>query len=217
MVSSNCEQIGIIYKSTCLISKKIYYGQSINSLEDRKRSHKKFAKYYKNTKTKFLNAIRKYGFENFEWEIIEEHKSKDKKELAEILNKRETFYIARDNTIKGGYNIRSGGNNSPLSEETKEILRNNILGKSVEDLYGIEKAKNMKLHSSLALKGKSKSEKHKKNISQSHLGDQNPNFGKPAWDAINKILKICEYCGMETNPGNYVRWHGDRCKKFVNK
>jgi hypothetical protein len=40
-------------------------------------------------------------------------------------------------------------------------------------------------------------------------------FGKPAWDAINKIRKKCEYCGIETNIGNYVRWHGENCKHRI--
>lgn len=28
----------------------------------------------------------------------------------------------------------------------------------------------------------------------------------------NKIIKVCQHCGKESNIGNYSRWHGDNCK-----
>jgi hypothetical protein len=29
----------------------------------------------------------------------------------------------------------------------------------------------------------------------------------------NKVIKICENCGKESNYGNYARWHGDKCRR----
>lgn len=28
----------------------------------------------------------------------------------------------------------------------------------------------------------------------------------------NKIIKVCQHCGKESNIGNYSRWHGDNCR-----
>jgi hypothetical protein len=57
-------------------------------------------------------------------------------------------------------------------------------------------------------------------------GEKNPMFGKHL--SINARKKIgefqkgkpknftkikCNYCGIETNPGNYIRWHNENCKK----
>jgi hypothetical protein len=61
-------------------------------------------------------------------------------------------------------------------------------------------------------KGKVLLQKTKDKQSETHLGNKNPMFGKPAWDAVNKIRKKCEYCEIETTLGNYVRWHGEKCK-----
>ena len=32
-------------------------------------------------------------------------------------------------------------------------------------------------------------------------------------ESLKKVpVKKCEYCGFETTPGNYARWHGNNCK-----
>jgi hypothetical protein len=63
--------------------------------------------------------------------------------------------------------------------------------------------------------GKKHSLETRKKQSSTHLGENNPMFGKNAWEAINKIQKKCEYCGIETTPGNYGKWHGNRCKHKI--
>ena len=54
-----------IYKTTNLINGKIYIGQSI----------RKFSKSYLGSGVKILNAIKKYGKENFKVEILEDNKN----------------------------------------------------------------------------------------------------------------------------------------------
>ena len=55
-----------IYIATNKINGKQYVGQSVNDPHNgRIKSHKKT-----DNKTVISRAIRKYGFENFEWEII---------------------------------------------------------------------------------------------------------------------------------------------------
>ena len=91
-----------IYKFENKINGKIYIGQSIN-IEKRYKEH-----FYAHTNpndkgynTKFYRALRKYGFENFTFEIIE----KD----IEDLNSREEYWVQYYNSYKAGYNSNLGG------------------------------------------------------------------------------------------------------------
>lgn len=42
--------------------------------------------------------------------------------------------------------------------------------------------------------------------------DEKDSRTSPGLDIMNSKIK-CEHCGVETNKGNYSRWHGDKCKK----
>lgn len=87
-----------IYKIVNLINNKVYIGQSIN-IEDRFRHHKNTA-FNKNAeayKYPLYQAIRKYGIENFKFEIIEECSVSD-------LDKKENFYMEQYNSLSYGYN-----------------------------------------------------------------------------------------------------------------
>lgn len=92
---------GIIYKVTNLINDKVYIGQTIQKVSQRKREHYKFSK--KNYNYKFSNALRKYEKENFDWSIIE------KDVCVKNLNKREIYYINFFNSFNLGYNSTPGG------------------------------------------------------------------------------------------------------------
>lgn len=89
-----------IYKIQNLIDGKIYIGQSVH-IQARFNQHKSEAK---NGNTRPLyNAIRKYGIENFSFEIIEECPK-------EKLNEREVYWIKKYNSFNNGYNLTPGGN-----------------------------------------------------------------------------------------------------------
>ncbi len=94
-----------IYKYTNTINGKIYIGLC-KEISQRKRSHKSAAENGKTSCPLFYNAIRKYGYDNFTFEIIE------KVNGPEEANIREMFWIeelnARDNE-NIGYNIAIGG------------------------------------------------------------------------------------------------------------
>ena len=96
----------IIYKVTNKVNGKIYIGQTIRTLEQRKWQHLDCAK--NGVKTHFYNAIRKYGEENFVFEIIDEASS------LQELNELERYYIAKFNCIENGYNMVDGGNNNVM-------------------------------------------------------------------------------------------------------
>lgn len=73
----------IIYKATNKTTKKEYVGLTKNELSNRKADHKRKAKSGKSTMA-FHDAIRKYGFENFEWEI---------QELARFVEEKEKLVV----------------------------------------------------------------------------------------------------------------------------
>jgi group I intron endonuclease len=93
---------GIIYKYESP-SNKIYIGQTINP-EKRKQQH---IQETINGSTKiFHNAIRKYGIDSFNYEIL--HKAYSKEELNEL----EIYYIEKYNSYyknDNGYNMTFGG------------------------------------------------------------------------------------------------------------
>ena len=110
---------GYIYKFTNRINDKVYIGQTYN-LQTRLNSHKSKAL---NTKNKFYNAVRKYGWENFELSILSTITANTKEELSTLLDKLEIEYIRQYNSYKSGYNSTLGGHSKrgyKLSEEFSE-------------------------------------------------------------------------------------------------
>ena len=89
-----------IYKITNQINGKVYIGQSIN-IEHRWKEHIQEAK-HGDKKYKIYLALRKYGIENFKFEILEECQ-------REELNEKEIFYIEKYNSYYDGYNSNLGG------------------------------------------------------------------------------------------------------------
>jgi group I intron endonuclease len=108
----------IIYKATCKINGKSYIGQTIRSLRRRISEHLLAVKNGSNYP--LHNAIRKYGIENFSWEIICECL------LKEDLDNQEKHYIVLFNTRKqNGYNLTDGGegpNGWVPTEETRRKM-----------------------------------------------------------------------------------------------
>lgn len=101
----------VVYCYTSPSGKK-YIGQT-KSLKHRIAVHKK------STKCRvFFSAITKYGYDNFILTVLEDCLT------LEQANIREGYHIAvNDTLVPNGYNIRTGGENSRHSEETKEKLR----------------------------------------------------------------------------------------------
>lgn len=109
-----------IYKFTNKINDKIYIGQT-NNIEKRKRGHKSTAYNPKSPDytNAFHNAIRKYGWNNFNFEIVEEI---DDSLGQEYVDEREIFFIAyyKSLTSQNGYNIKIGGSGKMPHPKTFE-------------------------------------------------------------------------------------------------
>lgn len=110
-----------IYKITNKVNGKVYIGQSVD-ISKRWKDHVSNS-YNENSKSYMLPfhcAIRKYGKDSFDFEILEE--ITDKKQLDD----REIFYIEKYNSCiyskkSNGYNCTTGGGGSNGLELPKEI------------------------------------------------------------------------------------------------
>lgn len=121
-----------IYKMTNLINEKVYIGLSVN-IETRIYNHYWSAFYSKSTEydSYLSRAIRKYGKDNFVYEIIEICT------IAELPS-RERYWISYyRSTNRGiGYNVSSGGEGNSIwsDEETNLLVTLYAQGKSVAEI-----------------------------------------------------------------------------------
>lgn len=99
-------------------SGKRYIGRTRN-FNERIAEHKyRFKSRNKNKAWKFYDALKKYGWDNFEKNIIEEVDT-----LEEAIE-REAYYIEKYNTVENGYNLTDdtsvGGYN--MTEQSKQRM-----------------------------------------------------------------------------------------------
>lgn len=88
-----------IYKATNLINGKSYIGQTVDP-HSRIWQHQRC---YEKEQCNFHDAIQEFGFENFEWEIIDS--CTDLEKAGEL----EKHYIKKYDTFSNGYNMTKGG------------------------------------------------------------------------------------------------------------
>lgn len=160
--------------------------------------------------------------ENPNYDLICEKMSKAQKRNREFLSEKAKRqhkegtlgnpYLngVRDETRRKLSDIRKGKKNS---EEHVRKQRESLLKKFNTPGY---------VHPN---KNRVRTEEEKKKISENHAdvsGENNPMFGKlHSEEAKEKIRKKrlnqpkikCIYCKKEVDKANYVRWHGEKCKK----
>lgn len=113
-----------IYKITNTVNDKIYIGQTIN-IKVRWLQHKSKAKQKSNDQV-ITRAITKYGSEFFDFVIIATCRSQDDANATEMAIIAQ--YNSTDKDI--GYNVRLGGNTSPMPEEIRERISLASMGKA---------------------------------------------------------------------------------------
>lgn len=208
---------GIIYRATSKTTKKVYVGLTINSLQTRKTQHKCRSK---QMKTHFYYAINKYGWDDFDWDILESGI-----EDFSLLKEREIYWINELDSYKNGYNITSGGEGilgfkfsdeqikkrtfygekNPFfgkkhSEETKKKISLKNSGKNAPR-YGIKMSDKEKEFLRNVHLGKKKSPEHiKKSVETriregSHLREKN---GRARKVIIDGVLYLCIKTARET-------------------
>lgn len=199
-----------IYKYTNKINGKVYIGRTCQTLEARANGN---GKGYKHC-TYFYRAIQKYGWENFEGEIIENGLN------DEEAGKRELYWISEfDSTNKEkGYNLRDSDyrtykdetrekmrraqTGKKMSEETKEKLRRSLTGRKLpkevcEKMSSSRKGRKVSEETRKKLRaanlGRKLTEEHKRKLSEAkkgkHVGDKNPSWGRKMSEETKEKLR----------------------------
>jgi len=174
-----------IYKAVNTINGKVYIG--FDSKWPRRKSTHKYSS--KEIKNKFYDAIKKYGWDNFEWSVI--YQSKDRDDTLKVM---EPYFIKEHNSFTDeGYNLTSGGEGvfglqanrgkKVHTEEFKKRLSDNRKGennpmygkkhtlehtkKVSAKLKGRKLSKETLLKMSSSQKGRKKTEEQKRKIQES--------------------------------------------------
>ena len=170
---SNTNDKYCVYVHRNKINGKIYVGQTCQKPESRWAN----GNGYKESPY-FYNAIQKYGWNNFEHKVVLSNLDIDD------ANDFEQLLIAKLDTMNRdkGYNLRSGGKNSKLSESVKEKISKNhadFRGKNHPN-YG--KHLSEQARQKISISNKNPSDKTRKQMSESakirHMNSGNPFLGK---------------------------------------
>jgi group I intron endonuclease len=214
---------GVIYCYHCIPTGKKYIGKTKNEYHRKKRHEHNVRN---GQISKFYNSVRKYGWENFVYGIIEEVD-------FDYLNEKEIFYISEYDTFNSGYNMTIGGEGNTVpgelckirsrdanlgkkrTDETKKKIREALLGKSKHTVESKRKLREANLGKKWSAelrkkvsemrkgcKGTPHTEETKKKMSK--LASKR-NIGRKWWNdgQTNKFMVEC--------PGD--TWVPGRCKK----
>ncbi len=191
-----------IYQITNIVNGKIYIGYTSAGLARRKIAHRYDCKKY--THLKLYRAFEKYGWDNFDWVVIYESLEKD-----HCLD-MERYFISQFSSISNGYNTVAGGQNPNRSygkangmfgkthtDEVKKRLGDyaseRLKGKSYIDLYGEEKAAELKSKRSIQFTGADNS------------GKKNPRFIPDIYHFVHESGETFEgtrYDFLQTYPSS---------------
>lgn len=130
MYKEEYDNIGIIYKYTSPDG-NCYIGQTMFP-------RKRYAEHKRNAlqghKGKFYDAIRKFGWDSFQYEVLYTILDDDIQKRQKVLNEKEVYYIKKYDSFYSGYNSTIGGNQysgqlhpsfgKKLSAEHKKKLKN---------------------------------------------------------------------------------------------
>lgn len=181
-----------IYKITNLVNGKIYIGQSID-IQRRFWEHRCISH---ESNAHLKNALRKYGKENFKYEVLEECSE-------EQLDEKERYYIS---TLNPEYNVTNGGQDS-LRRYPEEI-RQKISAKSKEQwakMSNEEKAERIKNNLTGPQKGHTVSEKTRAKLREINTGKT---------QSIETIEKRKETIRNKKQSG-YVQTNAGHRKKII--
>jgi len=195
-----------IYKLTNKINGKQYIGQSVN-IESRRTAH--FRKDHKGCPYLYA-SMDKHGFENFEFNIIEECG-------VDELNEKEQYYIQELNTLTPhGYNLDSGGQEGKyLSEETKQKISLGITGDK-NPMYGKTHSNETKEFLSIITQDKRASDETKEKLS-THRQLNKTHGSKKVKDNQGRVWGSVSDCVYELNISNHLKdmLRGDRPKTKI--
>lgn len=185
-----------IYKATNSINGKSYIGFD-SAWPKRMNRHLENANY--NREGKFYDAIRKYGWDKFQWEIL--YQSEDKKHT---LNVMESHFIKEHNTFNRGYNMTEGGEGCFGATSNKIWINDGHNHKRLEKDQLIPKGwtkGRLKIKRKVGMSTESKQ----------RIGQKNREHG--VFKNLNNTEVTCPHCGkIGKNLGGMHRSHFNNCK-----
>ena len=105
-----------IYKITNCVNNKVYIGQTVQ-VNPKMRWYSHLAYVRRGIKSHLYDSMRKYGVENFVWEVIDSASSIDE------LNLKEQKWVEHYKVITEVYNNREAGGNKTHSAKSIEKMR----------------------------------------------------------------------------------------------
>lgn len=192
-------KFGTLYVATCRVNGKQYVGKTVRKFKYRKSAHKHAAEI--GLEGKFYNAIRKHGFDSFDW--IEQLIPVD-----QLLN-AEMNVIAQLDTFRNGYNASTGGEAPHFSEETRRKQSIVRMGKKAS-----KQARN-KL--SLALRGRHHSEEHIAKVAASNRGQKRSAASRLKMSLAHLGKKLSAFHRRRISEGQTGRKLSDSWKESMSK
>ena len=202
--------VGYIYRHWIINDKNItksYVGQVLDKPPEKRWD--KHGNGYRSQK-KFYNAIKKYGWDNFNHEILLVIRCEIEEEIWFWLDEWECYYIEKYDSFYNGYNNTLGGKGvrgykhpdevkrklSELVKGDKNYFHTHIYRGKDNHFYGKFHTNETKKHLSDLNIGKKATEETKKKMSESHKGifkgDKHPLYGKYGKESPNYGRKNTE-------------------------
>ena len=208
-----------IYRATNTINNKVYIGFTAH-WPHRINGHN-YDRRYGNTDKAFYNAIKKYGWDAFEWDAI--YQSRDFEHTLKVM---EPHFITEYRSWVGfedcsGYNTTLGGEGTRGWKRSAELIeshRQQMKGRK-QTAEHIEKRRKAMQGKAPWSKGKTKYDDLRlaelgKKMSQKLKGKPKSEAHKEAMKARPQDTEIltCPHCDKTGDYKNMNRWHMDRCK-----
>jgi len=189
----------IVYKTTCKVNGKFYIGKhTTTDINDG----------YLGSGTTIRRAIAKYGYENFEREVLGVYDTEDEAYAAEAE-------IVTKDLMESElcYNNRTGGDGNYLqSENTKQSISKTLTGTVKTDATKAKMSEARKGVNTWS-KGRVRAQWERDKISKTMKGRPCLNGDAVREANLKREKHECPHCGIKCEIGSYNRWHGDKCRR----
>lgn len=217
-------KIGKIYKIKNLVNQKEYVGCTISTLKKRFEEHI-FRCTKSDSNTKLCNSIRKYGFENFRIELIDECD-------VSIIYEKEKYFINEMNTFKNGLNSTYGGegclgykHNEEIRKKISKIIKDgrSHKDKTYEMIYGersIEEKKNRQESVKKSWENMTEDDRNKRIDNIRKATQKNSKYSveliKEVKDKLNKGIKVPQLVKDYPNMNSYILYDIKNNRRWKN-